>query len=108
MTPTTDLIIAGGNAVKHAIMRTISILCVLLVCAGLYYAVYRTFIKPRATESYAQKAENITNIEYHYYPNKRVFFVGVNLWGVDIGVGKYAYPEKVKENEIISNTTAGK
>ena len=75
------------NATKHAIMRTISILCVLLVCAGLYYAVYRTFIKPRPTESYAQKADTITNQEWHYdYSDKDIMFLGIKLWKVRFGV----------------------
>lgn len=59
-----------GQAIKHSIFRTFSVICCLLVCAGLYWAVYRTFIKPRATESYAQKATNITNVENYYYPQE--------------------------------------
>lgn len=90
------LFIAGAQAVRHSIMRTISVLCVILVCVGLYYAVYRTFIKPRPTENYAQKAENITNIEYHYYPNKKVLGLGVTFLGWDIGIMKYDY---IKENK---------
>lgn len=88
------LFIAGAQATRHAIMRTISVLCVLAVCAGLYYAVYRTFIKPRPTESYAQKAETINNTEHNYYPNKRVFSLGLSLWGWDFGIIKYDYSKK--------------
>lgn len=93
------LIIPAANAVKHSVMRTISVICVLLVCAGLYWAVYRTFIKPRATESYAQQAETITNIEHNFYPNKKVFGLGLTLWGWDIGITRYDYP-KAKPAEI--------
>ena len=85
------------QATKHAVLRTISVICVLLVCAGLYWAVYRTFIKPRATESYAQKADTITNIEHNNYPNKKVFGVGVTFWGFDIGITKYDYPKKTEK-----------
>ena len=40
------LAIAGINAVKHSIMRTISVICVLLVIAGLAWAVYAGIIRP--------------------------------------------------------------
>ena len=84
MNPIASTVIQGT---KHAILRTISVLCVILVCAGIYYAVYRTFIKPRPTESYAQKAENITNTEYHYdYSDKDIAFLGIKLWKVRLGI----------------------
>jgi uncharacterized membrane protein len=76
-----------GNATKHAILRTISVICVLLVCAGIYYAVYRTFIKPRPTESYSQKANQIQNYEYHYdYSEKDIAFLGIKLWKIRLGI----------------------
>lgn len=89
-----SIIEAGVNATKHAVLRTISVICVILVCAGLYWAVYRTFIKPRPTESYAQQAEQITNNETNYYPNKKVFGLGLTLWGWDLGITRYDYPKK--------------
>lgn len=83
------IIIPAVQATKHAVMRTISVICVLLVCAGLYWAVYRTFIKPRPTESYAQKAETIQNYEYHnYYDGDSKFFIGIKLFGFKFGVSK--------------------
>ena len=82
--------------VKHAFLRTFSVICVLAVIALLGLGVKR-ILYPRATESYAQKAETITNIEYHYYPNKKVLGLGFTLWGWDIGIMKYDYPkDKVK------------
>ena len=90
------LVLAGMQAGKHAIMRTLSVICVLLVCAGLYWAVYRQFIKPRPSESYQQKAEQITNIETNYYPNKKVFGLGVTIFGFDIGISKYDYSKEKK------------
>ena len=81
------LLIQGAQVTKHAIMRTLSVFCVLLVCAGLYYAVYRTFIKPRPTESYAQKAEQITNQEWNYdYSDKDIAFFGLKLWKIRFGI----------------------
>ena len=81
------IIFPVANAAKHAVLRTISVICVLLVCAGLYWAVYRTFIKPRSTESYAQKAEQITNQEWHYdYSDKDIAFFGLKLWKLRLGI----------------------
>ena len=79
---------------KHAILRTVSVLCVLLVVAGIYYAVYRTFIKPPKTESYAQQATTINNTEHNFYPNKKIFGLGITLWGFDIGITKLDYPKE--------------
>ena len=81
------LIEQGISLGWHSIKRTLSVICVLLVCAGLYYAVYRTFIKPRPTESYAQKAEQIQNYEYNYdYSDKDIAFFGLRLWKVRLGI----------------------
>ena len=54
------LFVAGASAVRHSIMRTISVLCVLAVCAGIWFAIDRAFINPKETASYEQKAEQIT------------------------------------------------
>lgn len=92
------LITSGISLAWHSIRRTFSIICVLLVAAGIYYSVYRTFIKPRPTENYSQKAEQIINNETNYYPNKRIFFFGITLFGTDLGISKYEYPkDKVKK-----------
>jgi len=73
--------------VKHAFLRTFSVVCVLLVIAGLSWAIYRTFIKPPKTESYAQRATNISNVEYNYdYTEKEFLFLGIRLWKFRIGV----------------------
>ena len=85
------------DVTKHALLRTISVLCVLAVIGLLALGVKR-ILYPRATESYAQKAESITNIEPNFYPNKKVFGLGVTLWGWDLGITKYDYPkDKVKK-----------
>lgn len=89
MTPTADLITAGAQAVKHSIMRTVSVICVLAVIAGLWFAVDKAFIHPRPTESYAQKAKAITNIEHHnYYDSDSKFFFGLKLWGFKLGISR--------------------
>ena len=81
------LFIAGAQATKHAIMRTLSVICVLLVCAGIWFAIDRAFIHPPKTESYAQKADTISNVEYHYdYSDKDLLFLGVKLWRIRLGV----------------------
>ena len=40
------LLLAGVSATKHAILRTISVVAVLLVVAGLSWAVYSGIIRP--------------------------------------------------------------
>ena len=81
------------DAGKHAVLRTISVVCVLAIVGLLALGVKR-ILYPRATESYAQKAEQITNIEHNFYPNKKVFGLGLTLWGLDIGIMKYDYPKE--------------
>ncbi len=92
MVNTTTAVVQGT---KHAILRTISVLCVLAVVGVLTLGIKR-ILYPRATESYAQKAENITNIEYHYYPNKKIMGLGCTAWGWDIGIMKYDYVKEKK------------
>lgn len=65
---------------------------------GLYFAVHRLF-NPKPTESYAQTANSITNIEHNTYPSKKVFGIGITLWGFDIGISKYDYPKKMEKEK---------
>ena len=81
---------AVTSVVKHSLLRTFSVFCVIAVLALIGLGVKR-ILYPRATESYAQKAEQITNIEHNFYPNKKVFGLGLTLWGLDIGITKYDY-----------------
>ena len=77
------------DTVKHAVFRTISVICVLLVCAGLYWAVYRTFIKPRPTESYAQVIQaGGTNFNIEVYNPEDTFFFGLKIFGLKLGISK--------------------
>ena len=78
-----------ASVVKHSLLRTLSVICVLLVVAGLYYAVYRTFIKPRPTESYAQVVQaGGTNYNIEIYNPEDSFFLGVRIFGLKFGISK--------------------
>ena len=80
------LLIQGAQATKHAVMRTISVLCVLAIIALLGLGVKR-ILYPKPTESYAQKAEQITNQEWNYdYSDKDIAFFGLKLWKVRLGI----------------------
>lgn len=96
------LFVAGVQATRHAVMRTISVLCVLAVIAGLWFAVDRAFIHPKPTQSYAQKAETIQNYEsYHYYDTDSKFFFGLKIFGMKFGLSKIQTQEKKKEKQEV-------
>ncbi len=54
--------------IKHAIWRTISVICVLLVVGGLIWSVYITMVKPhtKPTPTQQQQAGTINNTTYNY------------------------------------------
>ena len=59
-------------AVQHAVWRTISVLCVLAVVAGLVWSVYVTLIRPHTKPD----------------PTQTVQAGGIaNTWNVKIGLG---------------------
>ena len=92
------LFIAGAQATKHAIGRTISVICVLAVCAGLWFAVDRAFIHPRTTESYAQIVQSGgTNYNIEVYNPEDTFFLGIKVLGFKFGISK---PTVKKISEI--------
>jgi len=77
---------AVTSVVKHSLLRTFSVFCVIAVLALIGLGVKR-ILYPRATESYAQKAEIIQNTEYNYdYSDKDIAFLGLKLWKVRLGV----------------------
>lgn len=92
------IFIAGVQAVRHSILRTISVICVIAVICGLWFAIDRAFIHPKATESYAQHANKITNIEYNYIYSKpkTLLFLGVELFGFKFGV----YKDRIETEKI--------
>jgi hypothetical protein len=63
-----DIAAQAGVSVAHAIMRTISVVCVLLVVVGLGAAVYFGFIRPttKPNPTTTQQGEQINN--YNYEP----------------------------------------
>jgi hypothetical protein len=88
------------DVVKHSLLRTLSVICTLLVIGGLGWSIYVSFVRPitKPNPSTTQNAEKIENT--YIYPNKRVFFLGITLWGLDIGIVKNAVERepKVKSN----------
>ena len=73
------LVLAGVSAIKHSVMRTVSVVCVLLVVAGLAWAVYAGIIRPvtKPNPATTQNASQINN--YYIYPNKKGF--SLLSWG---------------------------
>lgn len=82
------LFIAGTQATRHAIMRTLSVLCVLAVIALLGLGVKR-ILYPRATESYAQVVQaGGTNYNIEIYNPEDTFFLGLKFWGFKVGISR--------------------
>ena len=67
------------NAVKHSVMRTVSVISVLLVIVGLVWAIYAGIIRPitKPNPTTTQNASEINN--YYIYPNKKGF--SLLSWG---------------------------
>lgn len=76
------------DATKHAVLRTISVLCVLAIIALLGLGVKR-ILYPRATESYAQQVQaGGVNYNIEIYNPEDTFFLGVKFWGLKFGISK--------------------
>jgi len=105
--PITTLVTNAVPVIKHALWRTISVICVLLVVGGVVWGGYIAFVKPhtKPTPTTIENAETINYYIYNYYPSKRSFSLGFTLGGVDIGIAKYSYPSypvsSVYKKEII-------
>lgn len=87
------LLTTGIDLAWHSFRRFISVLVWVLVLAGLSWAVYAGIIRPvtKPNPTLTQNAQEITN--NYFYPNKKVFGFGINLWGLDLGIVKYEYPK---------------
>ena len=72
------LAIAGINAVKHSIMRTISVICVLLVIAGLSWAIYAGIIRP-ITKPNPSNTQQGQRDNYNYSIQPRSYFGCLNF-----------------------------
>lgn len=62
-----------GASAAHAVMRTLSVLCVLLVFAGIGWAVYVTVVRPH-TKPNPTTTEYADNIYKHEVSQPRVWF----------------------------------
>ena len=89
--------------VKHALLRTLSVICTLLVIGGLGWAVYAGIVRPvtKPNPTTKQEAQVINNINNNPKPGeiadvvqdqvkkqKKRFFFGLIVWGVEVGIGK--------------------
>lgn len=79
---------AVKEVVVHSLQRTLSVICVLLVFAGLGWAIYVAFIKPNTNPNATQTqvAEKIDNT--FYYAQDESFFLGVRIFGLKFGITK--------------------
>ena len=83
-----SLLQVGGKKVKHAIFRTVSMLCVIGVILLLGLGVKR-IINPPPTQSYAQVVEEGgQNYNIEVYNPEDDFFLGVRMFGLKFGISK--------------------
>ena len=76
------------QAGKHALLRTVSVICVLAIIALLGLGVKR-ILYPRTTESYAQVVQaGGTNYNIEIYNPEDIFFLGVRIFGLKLGISK--------------------
>jgi len=83
----------SGAALGKATSVVLKGLLVIGLIGLFVWMCYITFVKPHTSPIHTteENAEAIYN--YNYYPSKKVFGVGGTLWGMDIGVVKYSYPQ---------------
>ena len=76
--------------VKHALTRTFSVICVLLVIGGIGWAIYAGIIRPttKPNPTTTQNAQQIENYQYNYSKPETALFIGIDLWGWKIGIHK--------------------
>lgn len=72
-------------------LKVIGIIADLLVIAFIIYSCWLVF-HPKPTTTQNQNAQTIVNNDF--YPSKKDFAIGFDLFGVDIGIVKYSYPAK--------------
>jgi hypothetical protein len=68
------------QVVKHSLLRTLSVVCTLLVIGGLIWAIYLAFIKPHYKPTPTQRADTIQNYTYNYPEKKGLIDLDL-LWG---------------------------
>ena len=90
------------KVVKHSLLRTFSVICVMAIIALLVLGIKRILYPLR----FPTTTQNAEKIEITYiYPNKKVLGIGITLWGFDIGISKYDFPQKpIKQTEVTNAT----
>ncbi len=92
-----ELIPTAVSATKHAIMRTISVFCVVAVIALIGLGIKRILYPPK-TENYSQVVQSGgTNFNIEVYQPDDNFFLGIKFWGLKFGLSK---PTVKKISEI--------
>ena len=89
----------SGNTVGKILSLVFKVLVIvglpILAIVLVYIIVIKPHTNPVPTTS---QRGTITNV--YYYPTKKVFSLGATIWGMDIGVSKYSYPDKPILKEI--------
>lgn len=95
----------SGNTIAKILSLIFKIMIIIGVPALVLWGVYVLAIKPHTnpTPTTSQKADAITNYSYYFYPNKKVFGLGLNVFGLDVGFVKYDYP--TKPTTVVKETT---
>jgi ABC-type phosphate transport system auxiliary subunit len=76
------------DTAKHAVGRTVSVLCVLAVIAILALGVKRIFW-PKATENYSQQVQaGGVNYNIEIYNPEDNLFIGIKALGLKFGISK--------------------
>lgn len=92
-----SLIPTAVSATKHAIMRTISVFCVVAVIALIGLGVKRILYPPK-TENYSQIVQaGGTNFNIEVYNPEDELFLGVKIFGFKFGISR---PTVKKISEI--------
>lgn len=89
------------EVVRHSLARTASVVVVLAIFGAAGYGGYRIVKQSMLKPSTTQNADSITNNYTNPKPGeiqdvitegmkkqKKKFFIGLVLWGVEVGVGK--------------------
>ena len=72
-------------------LKALGIIADILVVVFIIYSGWLVF-HPKPTTTQNQTAQTIVNNDF--YPSKKDFAIGIDLFGVDLGIVKYSYPVK--------------
>jgi len=87
-----DIAAVVSGVAWHVFKIILMIFVIGILIGGLIWLVYAGAIKPvlHPNPTTTENAQVIHNDSY--YPSKKTFFLGLTLWGIDIGIQKNAYP----------------